>query len=60
MTGTDANHPPTVPGFSLHHEFASLEKVGMTSAQILRSATSIPAHWLGNPRRPISEQAETG
>ena len=48
MTGTDANLPPTVPGFSLHREFLSLERAGMTNAQILRSATTIPARWLNN------------
>ena len=54
MAGTDANLPPTVPGFSLHHEFGSLEKAGMTSSQILRSATSIPAKWLDNNAGVIS------
>ena len=54
MTGTDANLPPTVPGFSLHREFASLEKAGMSAAQILRSATSVPAAWLDNNAGEIS------
>lgn len=46
MTGTDANLPPTVPGFSLHDEFISLNKVGMTPAQILKATTSAPAKWM--------------
>ncbi len=46
MTGTDANLPPTVPGFSLHDEFVSLKKAGMTNAQILKAATQTPADWL--------------
>lgn len=48
MTGTDANLPPTVPGFSLHDEFESLVAAGMTPAQVLRAATSAPAEWLNN------------
>jgi len=48
MAGTDANLPPTVPGFSLHDELISLNRAGMTSSQILRSATSAPSQWLDN------------
>lgn len=48
MTGTDANLPPTVPGFSLHDEFISLNNAGMSPSQILRSATHLPAQWLNN------------
>ena len=48
MAGTDANLPPTVPGFSLHDELVSLNKAGMTTAHVLQSATSIPADWLNN------------
>jgi hypothetical protein len=47
MTGTDANLPPTVPGFSLHDEFISLNKAGMSPAQILNATTQTPAQWLG-------------
>lgn len=46
MTGTDANLPPTVPGFSLHDEMASLNRAGMSPSEILQSATAIPADWL--------------
>lgn len=46
MAGTDANLPPTVPGFSLHDELISLNEAGMTPAQALRSATITPASWL--------------
>ncbi len=48
MTGTDANLPPTVPGFSLHDEFVSLNSAGMSESQVLKAATSQPADWLGN------------
>lgn len=46
VAGTDANLPPTVPGFSLHDELISLNNAGMTSAQVLHSATTEAANWL--------------
>jgi len=46
MAGTDANLPPTVPGFSLHDELVSLNQAGMSTSQVLLSATSVPAEWL--------------
>ena len=46
MTGTDANLPPTVPGFSLHDELSALSQAGMSPSEVLRAATSIPATWL--------------
>lgn len=46
MTGTDANLPPAVPGFSLHDELGSLNRAGMSTSQVLQSATAIPAEWL--------------
>jgi len=48
MAGTDANLPPTVPGFSLHDEFTSMSGAGMSNRDILLSTTSIPADRLGN------------
>lgn len=48
MTGTDSNLPPTVPGFSLHDELGSLNRAGMSTAQVLRSSTTIPATWLNS------------
>ena len=48
MAGTDANLPLTVPGFSLHDELQSMQKAGMTNAQVLRSATAISGEWLGS------------
>jgi len=45
MAGTDANLPPTVPGFSLHDELNSLNRAGMTTAKVLQAATSVPAKW---------------
>lgn len=46
LAGTDTNLPPTVPGFSLHDEFISMNKAGMSPSQILLSATAKPAAWL--------------
>ena len=47
MAGTDANVPITVPGFSMHDELKSLHDAGMTPAQVLRSATAVPARKMG-------------
>lgn len=46
MAGTDASIPLQVPGFSLHDELVSLNEAGMNPAQVLQSATSIPAEWM--------------
>ena len=46
LAGTDANVPVMVPGFSLHNELLSLTHAGMSDAQALRSATSVPAEWM--------------
>jgi len=40
VAGIDTNLLPTVPGFSLHDEFISMNKEGMTPTQILTSATA--------------------
>ncbi|HBN93252.1 MAG TPA: amidohydrolase, partial [Hyphomonas sp.] len=47
MTGTDANVPVRVPGFSLHGEMTALQAAGMSPAQILASATSVPGDFMG-------------
>ncbi|WP_299437131.1 amidohydrolase family protein [uncultured Aquimarina sp.] len=54
MTGTDANLPPAVPGFSLHDELQSLHRSGMSTAQVLKSATRIPAERLKSNSGKIS------
>ncbi len=48
MAGTDANLPPAVPGFSLHDELQSLNRAGMTTSQVLRAATVVPANRLNS------------
>jgi len=46
LAGTDANVSALVAGFSLHDEFISMNKAGMTSSEVLKSATIIPAKWM--------------
>ena len=46
MAGTDANLPPTIPGFSLHDELLSLHKAGISNVQVLQAATAVPAEWM--------------
>lgn len=55
IAGTDANLPPTVPGFSLHDELQAMQEAGMTKAEVLRSATAIPAQWMGSNTGVIAE-----
>ena len=46
ITGTDSNTAGVIAGFSLHDEFESLYKCGMTNGQILYAATVAPAQWM--------------
>lgn len=46
VAGTDANLPPTVPGFSLHQELQSMQEAGLSAAEVLQSATAVPAAWM--------------
>ncbi|HEX8449630.1 MAG TPA: amidohydrolase family protein, partial [Allosphingosinicella sp.] len=50
MAGTDASDTMIVPGFSLHRELALLERAGLSPMDALRSATSVPARYLGRAR----------
>ncbi len=47
LAGTDTGNPFTYPGFSLHDELELLVRAGLTPAQALRSATYLPAAFLG-------------
>jgi imidazolonepropionase-like amidohydrolase len=52
LAGTDAFTAPGMPttvkhGESLHHEFELLARAGLTPAEILRSATELPARAFG-------------
>lgn len=55
MVGTDANVPVMVPGFSLHEEMMALNEAGMSPAEVLASATVVPAEWMGWRTGKISE-----
>ncbi len=47
MVGTDANDTMMIPGFSFHREMALLNSAGIGNMEILRSASTVPAHYLG-------------
>jgi imidazolonepropionase-like amidohydrolase len=47
LTGSDAPVPGLVPGFSLHDEFETLARAGMSNRQVLEATTRLPAEWLG-------------
>jgi len=47
MAGTDLSVPGVVPGFSLHDELAIWQDAGTPAADILRSATLVPARFMG-------------
>ena len=55
LAGTDCNLPPTVPGFSLHDELLAMQEAGMSNAAILRSATALPAKWMGSNTGVVAE-----
>jgi len=47
MVGTDLSVPGIVPGFSVHEEMAIWQEAGIPAADILRSATFVPAQFMG-------------
>ncbi len=47
ISGTGANNPFIVPGFSLHKEFEYLKKAGLSNYEILKTSTINAAHYLG-------------
>ena len=47
MAGSDANDTMIVPGFSLHRELGLLRQAGLGPMEVLRSATTVPAMYLG-------------
>ena len=54
LVGTDTNVPTMVPGFSLHDEMVALYQAGMSTADVLASATRIPGDWMGMNTGQIS------
>lgn len=49
MAGTDTPNPYVVPGPSLHQELGMLAAAGLSPYDALRTATSVPAEFLGDP-----------
>jgi imidazolonepropionase-like amidohydrolase len=47
MAGTDVSVPGVIPGFSLHDELAIWQDAGIRAADVLRSATVVPAQFMG-------------
>ncbi len=51
MVGTDLIVPGILPGFSVHEEMAIWQDAGIPPADVLRSATTVPARFLGLGKR---------
>ncbi len=51
LAGSDAPNPGTAHGASLHHELELLVRAGLTPAQALAAATSLPAARFAIPER---------
>jgi len=47
MVGTDTTFPGVIPGYAVHEEMALWQEAGIPPADILRSATSVPARFIG-------------
>ncbi len=51
MVGTDLLVPGILPGYSVHEEMAIWQEAGIPPADVLRSATLVPARFMGLDRR---------
>jgi imidazolonepropionase-like amidohydrolase len=51
MVGTDLIVPGIIPGFAVHEEMAIWQDAGIPPAEVLRSATLVPAQFMGLERR---------
>ena len=47
MVGTDLILPGIIPGYSVHEEMAIWQEAGVPPADVLRSATIVPARFMG-------------
>jgi len=47
MVGTDLSVPGVIPGFSVHQEMQIWQEAGIPAADVLRSATLVPAQFVG-------------
>ena len=51
MVGTDLMVPGIIPGYSVHEEMAIWQEAGIPAADVLRSATLVPAQFMGLEER---------
>lgn len=51
MVGTDLVFPGIIPGYAVHEEMAMWQQAGVPAADILRSATIVPARFMGLDER---------
>ena len=51
MIGTDLMCPGLIPGYSVHEEMALWQEAGIAPADVLRSATIVPAQFMGQDKR---------
>ncbi|MCI0589857.1 MAG: amidohydrolase family protein [Planctomycetes bacterium] len=51
MVGTDLANPYVFAGFSVHDEIGNLVEAGLSPAEALRAATTVPARFCGVDRR---------
>lgn len=56
LAGADAPNPATAAGISMHGELRLLERVGLSPAEALAAATSLPAEAFGIPDRGRLEE----
>jgi imidazolonepropionase-like amidohydrolase len=47
MVGTDLMIPGIIPGYSVHEEMTIWQEAGIPAADVLRSATIVPAEFMG-------------
>lgn len=47
MVGTDLVFPGIIPGYAVHEEMVMWQEAGLPAADILRSATIVPARFMG-------------
>jgi hypothetical protein len=51
MVGTDLITPGIIPGYAVHEEMAIWQEAGIPPANVLRSATLVPAQFMGLDNR---------
>jgi imidazolonepropionase-like amidohydrolase len=47
MVGTDLMLPGIIPGYTVHEEMVIWQEAGIPAADVLRSATIVPAQFMG-------------